>query len=69
MDTIFMNSINSKTTDLHSLLLNLIASIRSDKYVALSSLSMYYTCKNIEKSYKYNKFKISSNMEWRIWIA
>ena len=58
-----MNSINSKTTDLRSLLLNLIASIRNDKYEVLSSLSICYTCKNIEKSYKYNKFKISSNME------
>ena len=28
-----------------------------DKYVALSSLSMYYAWKNIKKSYKSNKFK------------
>ena len=32
---------------------------RSVKYVALSNLSMYCTWKNI-KSYKNNKFKISS---------
>ena len=32
----------------------------SDKYVALSSFSMYYTWKNIKSSYKNNKFKMSS---------
>ena len=31
---------------------------RNDKYVALSNLSMYYTWKNIIKSYNNNKFKI-----------
>ena len=30
------------------------------KYVALSNLSIYYTWKNIKKSYKINKFKISA---------
>ena len=29
-------------------------------YVALSNLSIYYTWKNIKKSYKNNKFKIST---------
>ena len=46
MDTIFMNSENSKTYDPHRLLLNLTDKItlkRSDKYVALSNLSIYYT--------------------------
>ena len=63
MDTIFMNSKNSKTSDPHRLLLNFLDKInlrRSDKYVALSSLSVYYTWKNIEESYKSNKFKISA---------
>ena len=48
-----MNSENSKTTDPHRLLLNLTDKInlnRIDKYVALSSLSIYYTWKNIKKS-------------------
>ena len=52
MDTIFMNSENSKTSDPGSLLLNLSDKINlkiSDKYVALSSLSIYYTWKNIKK--------------------
>ena len=58
-----MNSKNTKTSDPHMLLLNLKDKInlkRSDKYVALSNLSMYYTWKNINKSYKKNKFKISA---------
>ena len=52
MDTIFMNFENSKTFDPHRLLLNLLNKInlkRSDKYVALSNLNIYYTWKNIEK--------------------
>ena len=43
MNTIFMNFENSKTSDLHRLLLNLTDKIilkRSDKYVALSNLSI-----------------------------
>ena len=46
MDTVFMNSENSKTSDPHRLLLNLTDKIdlrRKDKYVALSNLSIYYT--------------------------
>ena len=41
MNTKFINSGNSKTTDCHTLLLNLLDKInlkRSDKYVALSNL-------------------------------
>ena len=54
-----MNSENSKTTDTHRLLLSLTDKInlkRSDKYVALSNLSIYYRWKNIKKPYKNNKF-------------
>ena len=46
MDTIFMNSENSKTSDPHRLLINLTDKIdlrRKDRYVALSNLSIYYT--------------------------
>ena len=56
-----MNSKNSKI-DPHRLLLNLADKIdlkRKDKYISLSNLSIYYTWKNIKKSYKNNKFKIS----------
>ena len=48
MDTIFMNSKNSKTSDPHRLLLNFSDKInlkRSDDYVALSNLSIYYIWK------------------------
>ena len=64
MDIIFMNSGNSKTSDTHRLLLNLSDKInlkRIDKYVALSNLSIYYTWRNMKKSYKNNKFKISAS--------
>ena len=63
MDTVFMNSENSKTSDTRRLLLNLPVKInlnRNDKYVALSNLSIYYTWENIKKSCKNNKFKISA---------
>ena len=63
MNTIFMNSKNSKTSDPHRLLLNFTDKKdlrRKDKYIALSNLSIYDTWKNIKKSYKGNKFKISS---------
>ena len=52
MDTLFMNSENSKTSDPHRPLLNPSDKIdlkRSDKYVTLSSLSIYYAWKNIKK--------------------
>ena len=54
MYTIFMNSENSKTSDPRRLLINLLDKInleRSDKYVTLSNLSIFYTCKKIKKSY------------------
>ena len=50
MDTIFINSKNSKTPAPHRLLLNLTDKIdlrRKDKYIALLNLSIYYTWKNI----------------------
>ena len=60
MDTIFINSENSRTSEYHVLLLNLTNKIdlRSEKTVALSNHSIYYTWKNIKSSYNNNKFKI-----------
>ena len=58
-----MNSKNSKTSDLCTLLLNLAYKIdlsREVRYVALSNLTIYYTWRNIRKSYKNKKFKISA---------
>ena len=50
MDTIVMNSANSKTSDPNRLLHNPSHKIylkKKDKYAALSNLSVYYTWKNI----------------------
>ena len=63
MDTIFMNSENSKTSEYHVLVLKLTDKLdlrRGQKTVALSNLSIYYTWKNIKSSYNKNKFKISA---------
>ena len=62
MNTVFINSGNSKTSDPHRLLLNLSDKInlkRSNACVVLPNRSIYYTWKNIKKSYK-NKFKTSA---------
>ena len=63
MDTIFMNSENSKTSEYHVLVLKLTDKLdlrRGQKTVALSNLSIYYTWKNIKSSFNNNKFKISA---------
>ena len=63
MDTIFMNSENSRTSEYHVLVLKLTNKLdlrRGQKSVALSYLSIYYTLKNIKSSYNNNKFKISA---------
>ena len=52
MNTIFMNSKNSQTSNPHRLLLSLTDKIdlrRKDKYIALSNLSISYTWKEIKK--------------------
>ena len=63
MDTIFMNSENSKTSEPHILKLKFtdILDLRVDKKViALSNLSIYYTWNNIKSTYNNNKFKVSA---------
>ena len=63
MDTIFMNSENSKTSKPHVLILKLTNKLDlriGEKVIALSNLSIYYTWKNIKSSYNNNKFKISA---------
>ena len=52
MDTIFMNSENSRTSEYHILLLKLTdkLDLRNQKSIALSNLSIYYTRKNIKTS-------------------
>ena len=61
MDTIFMNSENSRTPKPHALVLKLANKLDlgiGKKIIALSTFSNYYTWKNIKNSYKNNKFKI-----------
>ena len=63
MDTIFMNSENSKTPEPYILKLKLTdkLNLRLDKKViALSNFSIYYTRNNMKSSYNNNKFKISA---------
>ena len=61
MDTIFMNSENSKTSEHNVLVLKLTDKSdlrKGQKTVALSNLSIYYTWKNVKSSYNNNKFKL-----------
>ena len=61
MDTIFMDSGNSKTSKQHVLKLKLTSKLDlriCEKVIALSNLSIYYTWKNVKSSYNNNKFKI-----------
>ena len=63
MDTIFMNSENSKTSKPHILKLKLASKLDlriGEKVIALPNLSIYYTWKKIKSSCNNNKFKISS---------
>ena len=63
MDTIFMDSENSRTSEYHVLVLKLTNKLdlrRGQKTVALSNLSIYYTWKKVKSSYNNNKFKIST---------
>ena len=63
MDTIFMNSENSKTPKPYVLILKLTNKLDlriAEKIIALSNLSIYCTWKNIKSSYNNNKFKKSA---------
>ena len=63
MDTIFMNSENSKTSKPHVLILKLTNKLDlriCENNIALSNLSIYYTWRNMKNSYNNNKFKISA---------
>ena len=61
MDTISMNSENSKTSTPHVLTWKFTRKLDlrlGEKVIALSNLSIYYTWKNIKSSYNNNKFQI-----------
>ena len=61
METFFMNTKNSKTSEPHKFKYNLIDKLdlkNPNKNMALANLSIYYTWKNIKSIYNNNKFKI-----------
>ena len=63
METIFMNTDNSKTNESHKFKLDLTDKLNlknPNKNIALANLSIYYTWKNIKSEYNNNKFKISA---------
>ena len=63
METIFMNTENSKTNEAHRFRLDLTDKLNlkdPKKNMALANLSIYFTWKNIKSEYKNNKFKISA---------
>ena len=63
METIFMNTENSKTNDPHRFQLDLADKLNlknPKKNIALVNLSNNYTWKNIKTEYNNNKFKISA---------
>ena len=63
METIFMNTENSKTNEPHRFKLDLADKLNlknPKKNLALADLSIYYTWKNIKAEYNNNKFKISA---------
>ena len=63
METFFMNSKNSKTSELYKFKYDLIDKLdlkNPNKNMALANLSIYYTWKNVKSIYNNNKFKISA---------
>ena len=63
METFFINTKNSKTSEPYRFKYNLIDKLdlrNLNKNLALVNLSIYYTWKNVKSIYKNNKFKISA---------
>ena len=63
METIFMNTEDSKTSEPHRFKLDLrdkLNLIYPKENMTLANLSIYYTWKNIKSEYNNNKFKISA---------
>ena len=63
METISVNTENSKTNEPHRFRLSLADKLNlkdPSKNMALANLSIYYTWKNIKSAYNNNKFKISA---------
>ena len=63
METIFMNTENSKSNESHRFRLSLLDKLdfkNSNKNIALSNLRIYCTWKNIKSACNNNKFKVSA---------
>ena len=63
METFFMNSKNSKTSEPYKFKCDLIDKLdlrNPNKNMAFANLSIYYTWKNVKSTYSNNKFKISA---------
>ena len=65
METVFMNTANSKTKHSNKFVYNFIDKLNlknPNKNIELANLSIYYTWKNVKSNYNNNKFKISAPM-------
>ena len=63
IETIFINTENSKTNELHRFRLSLADKVNlknPNKTMTLANLNIYYTWKNIKSAYSDNKFKTSA---------
>ena len=63
METIFMNTLNSKTNESNKFIYQFTDKLNlknPNKNMALANLSIYYTWKNIKSEYNNNQFKISA---------
>ena len=63
METFFMNTKNSKTSEPYRFKYDLIDKLdlkNPNKNMALANLSIYYTWENVKSTYNNNKFKISA---------
>ena len=62
METIFINTLNSKTNEFNRFIYQFTDKLNlknPNKNMVLTNLSIYYTWKNIKSEYNNNKFKIS----------
>ena len=63
METFFMNTKNSKTSEPYKFKYHLIDKLdlrNPNKYMALANVSIYYTWKNVNSTYNNSKLKISA---------
>ena len=65
METIFMNTENTKTNDSNKFIYQFTDKLNlknpNNKNIGLVDLTIYYTWKNIKSAYNSNKFKISAS--------